>query len=297
MKISVRLWPAPGRHIHICCFVFVALASLIFAVAHPAKAGEALPAPMLVRLHGQVIEQWCVCPVVSQGTVVFENGSRAELEGWTGVISALDSQSSQPAPEPAKAWSLFAYDRPGVGRSEPTDRPRDGRQIVADLRELLQQQDLKPPYLLVGHSLGGLYMQLFARLYPGEVQGLVLVDALYPGVIKRPEDFPFYTRWGKALFLNRMAAREIDAIYATGEDVLATPWSPDIPVIRLVNVPKSAGAIAVDFGVINTDAATIAVVRALYPGAKTVVVDSDHQIQKANPEVVVQAIQEVMAAH
>ena len=178
MKISLHLWLAAGRHILVRSFGFVALVALIWTAVSPARAGETPPAPVLVRLHGQVIEQWCVCPVMSQGTVVFENGSRAELQGWSGVISALDSQTSQSAAESTKSWSLFAYDRPGVGRSEPTDRPRDGRQIVADLRELLQQQDLKPPYLLVGHSLGGLYMQLFARLYPDEVQGLVLVDAL-----------------------------------------------------------------------------------------------------------------------
>ncbi|MEJ5999803.1 alpha/beta fold hydrolase [Paucibacter soli] len=251
--------------------------------------------PELVRVQGQLIEQWAIKPAEAQGTVVFENGSRAEMEGWRAVMQALASQPLAPGVDSsAKPWALFAYNRPGVGRSEATERPRDGQQIVADLRSQLQQQGLKPPYVLVGHSLGGLYMQLFARLHPSEVKGLVLVDALYPGVIKKPQDFPFYTRWGKALFLSAMAGREIDAIHATGEAVLALPWATQIAVTRLINVPKSAGAIAVDFGVVNADDATIASVRALYPGAKTVVLDSDHQIQKANPEAVVQAIQEMM---
>lgn len=114
-------------------------------------------------------------------------------------------------------------------------------------------------------------------------------------MIKKPQDFPFYTRWGKALFINAMAAREIDAIHATGEAVLALPWDSRIPVTRLVNAPKSPGAIAVGFGVVNSDEATIARVRVLYPGAKTVVLDSDHQIQKANPEAVVQAIQDLLS--
>jgi hypothetical protein len=72
------------------------------------------------------------------------------------------------------------------------------------------------------------------------------------------------------------------------------PWSAQIPVTRLVNVPKGAGAVALDFGVVNADAATIARVRALYPGAKTVVLDSDHQTQRANQEAFVQAIQDMM---
>lgn len=272
------------------CFIAALAVATAFLMATPAAhAGDSLASPAQVRVGGQVIEQWSIKPADFRGTVIFENGSRADLEGWRAVFQALQPQAA------AAGWALFAYNRPGIGQSEPTERPRDGRHIVTDLRGLLQQQGLKPPYVLVGHSLGGLYMQLFARQHPDEVKGLVLVDALYPGVIKKPQDFPFYTRWAKSLFLNAMAAREIDAIHATGEAVLALPWDARIPVMRLVNVPKSAGAIGVDMGLINSDPATIAKVRSLYPGAKTVVLDSDHQIQKANPEAVVQAIQEILS--
>lgn len=257
-----------------------------------ALADEPPPTTTLTRLQGETIEQRILRIENAAGTVVIENGLRGNLEGWSQVIDGLEARSART--RPAKAWSIFAYNRPGIGRSEPTVRPRNGRQIVADLHELLQQDGLKAPYLLVGHSLGGLYMQLFARTYPDEVQGLILVDSVYPGVIKKPTDFPFYARWGQALFFSNMATREIDGIYETGEDVMALGLMPHISVTRLINVPKSAGAIAVDFGAINGDAATISRVRAMYPGAKTVVVDSDHQMQKANPEVIVRAIQDVM---
>lgn len=284
-------WPTAGYKLQALRVFAIVLSALILNGTGLAYASDA-PPTTLTRLHGEAIEQRVISQDNSAGTVVIENGSRANLEGWSRVISGLDARSDKS--RPTKAWSVFAYNRPGIGRSEATDRPRDGRQIVADLRELLQQQGLKPPYLLVGHSLGGLYMQLYARMYPVEVQGLVLVDSLYPGIIKKPEDFPIYARWGKALFFSSMASREIDAIFSTGEDVMAYPWASQIPVTRLVNAPKSAGAIAVDFGVINADTATISRVRAMYPGAKTVVIDSDHQVQKESPEVVVQAIQELM---
>jgi pimeloyl-ACP methyl ester carboxylesterase len=292
MNHPIPSGPMAASKMRILCVFAIVFSASILTDAGLARANDAPPISTLTRLHGEAIEQCVINPENSAGTVVIENGSRANLEGWSRVIDSLAAKSGTPMP--TKAWSVFAYNRPGIGRSEATDRPRDGRHIVADLRELLRQEGLKPPYLLVGHSLGGLYTQLFARMYPDEVQGLILVDALYPGIIKKPEDFPFYARWGKALFFSSMAAREIDAIYATGEDVMTLPWAPQIPVTRLVNVPQSAGAIAVDFGVINADAATISRVRAMYPGAKTVVVDSDHQIQKENPEIVVQAIQELM---
>lgn len=260
---------------------------LAAALATPALANEPPLPSELTQLQGQAIELLRLRAEGSPGTVVFENGSRAELEGWHAVIDGIRAQGG------TKAWSVFAYNRPGIGRSEPTERPRDGQQVVADLHQVLQQQGMPSPYILVGHSLGGLYMQLFARQYPAEVRGLLLVDAVAPGIIKKPEDFPFYTRWAKNLFMSRSAAREIDAIHSTGEAVLALPLEPSIPVIRLVNQPKSAGAIAVDFGVVNDDPATIARAQALYKDAKTVVLDSDHQIQKDQPAAVVQAIKEL----
>ena len=71
--------------------------------------------------------------------------------------------------------------------------------FVADVAECLVWID-RGPAVLVGHSMGGLYMQLFARRYPGELAGVVLVDAVYPGVIRKPEDFPLLTRGAKWLF-------------------------------------------------------------------------------------------------
>lgn len=292
MTSRTHHWPNTGRHTQKVAIFLAAITALIATGLNPAHAGEARPLTVYTHLQGQEVEQLVIHPDDSLGTVVIENGSRADMEGWSRVISALATQSGKPGT--SQAWSVFAYNRPGIGRSASTERPRNGHQIVDDLRDLLKQQRLKPPYLLVGHSLGGLYMQLFARLYPNEVQGLILVDSLYPGIIKRPEEFPLYAHWGKSLFFSRTVAREIDAIYATGEEVMALPWASQIPVTRLVNVPKSAGAIAIDLGVVNTDDATIARVRALYPGAKTVEVDSDHQMQKESPEVIVQAIQELM---
>jgi hypothetical protein len=139
-------------------------------------------------------------------------------------------------------------------------------------------------------------MQVFARAHPEEVAGVVLVDAAYPGVIKRPEEFPWWTRLGMKVFLSQPVRNEIDEIHATGEEALALPWKGDIPMVRLINVPKSVTAIPVDFGVANGGPALVDAVEHMYPNAKRVVLDSDHQIESANPEAVVAAIHDVMAA-
>ncbi len=241
--------------------------------------------PVLQDLAGHKIEVLKLAKPGAPATVVFENGSRNTLDKWNKVI-----------PEVAKEATVFAYNRPGYGKSDKPSTPRDGKTVVEELRQLLREQGLRPPYTLVGHSLGGLYMQMYARAYPQEVQGVVLVDSLYPGIIKKPQDFPLMTRMAKYVFLNSAMEAEIDQINSTGQAMLAMPWNDDIPVVRLFNVPKSASAVAVDLGTVNDDDQTRTMVRNMYPKACKVIVDSDHQMQQANPEVVVNAIREVIGA-
>ncbi|SHM45298.1 alpha/beta hydrolase fold [Duganella sacchari] len=254
-------------------------------------AGLILAAPVLAAtattqlIDGRKVELVAMKNPAAQATVVFENGSRATVDKWDKVIDGIAPQAS-----------VFAYNRPGYGKSADTATPRDGLTIVEELRRILQHEGLAPPYILVGHSLGGLYMQLFAKRHPEEVAGIVLVDALYPRVIKKQEDFPLLTRAGEWLFFSSMVRKEISGIYETGEQVMAQGDIDSKPMVRLVNQPKGATAVPVDFGVVNSDPQTISFVRALYPHAKTVVVDSDHQMQSASPEVVVQAIKDVMEA-
>jgi pimeloyl-ACP methyl ester carboxylesterase len=83
-------------------------------------------------------------------------------------------------PEIGKNTTVFAYNRPGYGNSSKAITPRDGATVVEELRALLNSRGLRPPYVLVGHSLGGIYVQLFARKYPDDVVGLVLVDSSHP---------------------------------------------------------------------------------------------------------------------
>ena len=86
---------------------------------------------------------------------------------------------------------------------------------------------------------------------------------------------------------------------ATGEAVLALPGIDDMPVVRLVNVPKAKPGemppIALDVGVFRNDRPTVEFIRGLYPKAALRVVDSDHQVALAMPQAVVDAIHEVVA--
>jgi len=102
-------------------------------------------------------------------SVIFETGARgsggAPLEMWEKV-----------QPDVSKFTRTVAYDRAGVGLSAPGPDPRDARQIAHELHSALQNADITPPYILVGHSFGGPFIRVFAGIYPKEVGGMVLVD-------------------------------------------------------------------------------------------------------------------------
>ena len=105
-------------------------------------------------------------------TIVFESGLGDGLEVWAGVIEQFGPDAA-----------YFAYSRPGYGDSEDLQPPsgaRNSEQASALLKALLGAVGVRPPFVLVGHSLGGLYTAHFAATYPEQVVGLVFVDGRPP---------------------------------------------------------------------------------------------------------------------
>lgn len=259
--------------------------STLFLSSSIAVGTACAAAPVVDTIGGRQVESLTIRHPASKEVVVFEGGSRNTIDKWGTVPEQLGLDAT-----------VFAYNRPGYGNSSVAATPRDGRTIVEELREVLRHKGLRPPYVLVGHSLGGLYMQLFARAYPEEVKGLVLVDSLYPRMVKPVEEFPLWSRLAGQLGFSRSVWREIEKIDETGDMVLGMKGIDDKPIVRLVNRPTSSTAIAVDFGAFRMDEETRKQVRALYPNAKTIVADSSHQMALTSPEIVKAAIQQVISA-
>jgi pimeloyl-ACP methyl ester carboxylesterase len=101
--------------------------------------------------------------------VVMQAGLGVGKETWNQIVPAL-----------SRDHIVFAYDRPGTGTSPAIDAPRDPCTIATEQRALLKAAGIPPPYILVGHSLGGLYQYVYAKLYPSDVAGFVLVDPTHP---------------------------------------------------------------------------------------------------------------------
>ncbi len=83
-------------------------------------------------------------------------------------------------PQVAQGTRVCAYDRAGYGWSESRSEARDAKQIAAELHNLLIAAEIKPPFVMVGHSVGGIYIREYNAQYPGEVVGMVLVDSTHP---------------------------------------------------------------------------------------------------------------------
>jgi pimeloyl-ACP methyl ester carboxylesterase len=133
-----------------------------------ARTREQYPAlGKLVDVNGHLMHIYCVGS--GSPTVVIDAGNGSFSVEWMPIQQEL-SQTTR----------VCVYDRSGYGWSEASPSPRDGAQVVAELHTLLQAAGELSPYLLVGHSLGGVHVRMFAAQYPDEVAGLILIDTAYP---------------------------------------------------------------------------------------------------------------------
>jgi pimeloyl-ACP methyl ester carboxylesterase len=98
-------------------------------------------------------------------TVVIDVGIGSRSEDWAAIRAQVSLETT-----------FVTYDRAGYGRSEMGPLPRDAGVVAEELHSLLEAASPPGPYILVGHSLGGLHMQIFAARYPDEVAGMVLLD-------------------------------------------------------------------------------------------------------------------------
>jgi pimeloyl-ACP methyl ester carboxylesterase len=160
-----------------------------------AARGSLEPLGRLIAVDGRLMH------IVSAGTksmteptVLLEAGSFGFSADWAVVQEKLA----------ARGVHSVAYDRAGLGYSQPGPAPRDGLAIVSDLEKLLLAAREDGPFILVGHSMAGLHVHLFAGRNPGKVAGVVLVDAVTPTASDHPVARRMVAQYAR---LSRLAAR------------------------------------------------------------------------------------------
>jgi pimeloyl-ACP methyl ester carboxylesterase len=173
----------------------IGLVSLLLILPIPAMAQSTTPAASPVAASGDFSglvnigggrRLWLDCRGTGSPTVILEAGAGNDADTWDTVGLPPGSDQTAVLPGVAAFTRVCAYDRPGTildfdhrSRSDPAPMPRTAGDIVADLHALLTAAAIRGPYVLAGHSFGGLVARLYAATYPDEVAGMVLIDAAH----------------------------------------------------------------------------------------------------------------------
>ena len=293
----------------------IALAcAALFAAAGQAAVSEDFAG--LVDIGGGR-KMYLECRGTGSPTVVLVAGLRGSAEDWNIAKGSGPTVFA----EVAKFTRVCAYDRPGTpvgekpSRSDPVRQPTTAGDAVADLHALLSAAKMAGPYVLVGHSYGGLIVRLYASTYPDDVSGLVLVDALSEGL--RDAETP--AQWVTQRKLMEGEIRDslvqypdLERIDRSFDQVRAAPPLRPRPAVVLSadravgpQVPSMIAAgvlpadVPPDFGYITDAAQKQAQERLarLVPNAKHVTrTNSGHEIHKEQPQLVIDSIREVVEA-
>lgn len=215
-------------------------------------------------------------------TVVLDAGAGMDTSTWAAVL-----------PQLSRVSQVCAYDRANVGRSDPAPTPRTLADTVADLHELISRAGLAGPLVLVGHSFGGLDARLYAATYPAEVAGMILLDATPAAFVDAK------------VGCSRLSAAACQALndldLGSNSESLA-PSAADMAAIEgfVPGVPSRIIA-ATDHGdptagheLERLAAALQQELAASWPRAGLVVAQGGHYVQDEHPELVIQAVEDVV---
>jgi pimeloyl-ACP methyl ester carboxylesterase len=218
--------------------------------------------------------------------VVLDCGFGDRLEVWDEVF-----------PEVARFTRVVAYDRAGLGKSEPGPEPRSFMQIATELHTLLHRTDIVPPYVLVGHSMGGADIRAFAHLFKDEVAGMVFVDPLNENIwsIAGEKERDAEVTRQEAAVKDAPAGAQGEWKFLKGEALNGFPQlssfgkPPDVPMMLLVagrdRPPHWVKSVLDEYGNWMAEATE---------GGLVVTPDNTHYIQRDEPSLVVSAIRRIV---
>src|ERR1700722_9878115 len=167
---SIPPGPWLSRLVRILFAFVVALAFAGFLYENVSEARDRRFNPSTGRLiNVGALKMHMDCTGQGSPAVILESGLGDSYVSWRKV-----------QPQIAKFTRVCSYDRAGLGFSGPSSRPRTSQVMAEELHALLGAADIAPPYVLVGHSMGGFDVRLFASRYRSEVAGMVLVDSSHP---------------------------------------------------------------------------------------------------------------------
>ena len=274
-----------------------------------------------MQIDGREVYLDCRGPTTTGApTVILVSGYHDSSDVWnqSDVLGLVGTATGPPVQDAlAESTRVCSYDRPGTlryiegtpltGRSTPVAQPRTAADIAAELNQVLAAAMVPEPYVLVGHSFGGLVVRLYAQTYPDQIAGVVFVDAFSPTV-----PGAFADRWAiyrdqllnpavEQMPLESMRSPDSERVDldASAAQALNGPAFPQVPVVVLTKtesfagLPSLPGLPADDTNALYEQAQDNLV--ALVPGTpQFIATGSDHYIQFSQPDLVVNATELVL---
>lgn len=208
-------------------------------------------------------------------TVLFENGMGSSMDTWRSIPDSISSFSR-----------VFTYDRAGTGKSESASSERTIPNMVHELRAILSEENISPPYIYVAHSMGSYLARYYALYYPNELQALVLVDPspdrLYDDY--SPKEYDEFEEIGNQSFASSTPGerKEWQHYLDNRKYVQEGPISDDIPMIIV-------SATQWDFydyhsGIMNN-----------HMNSRHLRIEGGHDIHQEKPEMIIKIIKELLA--
>lgn len=222
--------------------------------------------------------------------IIFINGFRMPLSGWERLFPGID-----------QLGRILIYNRPGIGKSSKAVVPQSGKMIIDSLAEILQRLNLSPPYILVAHSIGGLYANLMARLNPEQIAAVVFVDAAHPdeqalqSQYRAPALLRMMNETVKSIErrFDRFKYSEDECMAETIQQIAEAGAFPSIPV-AVVSGNKKMPLVPAESLAIHLQCQ--ARLLALTPHSRQyIATNSGHFPQLTEPEIVLNAIRETLA--
>jgi pimeloyl-ACP methyl ester carboxylesterase len=297
------------------------------AAASPVAAGDFAG---LVDIGGRSL--YLECRGQGSPTVILEAGLNSRSDIWSRDYHEPEGQRTMVLPGVAGFTRVCAYDRPGTigevtpdldpggpqflpSRSDLVSQPRTARDMIADLHALLDAAAVPGPYVLVGHSAGGLVVRLYASTYPDEVVGMVLVDATHEDVWLRFMEVLTPAQWSEFEALT-VVNQELQEAYPEAERLWTAPLEDDPSTGQVRQARKDAPLRPMPLVVLSrgipfaapfpgwpteaTEGIMLALqddLARLVPNARHVIAtESGHDIHQDQPELVIEAVREVVAA-
>lgn len=300
----------------------VSVLLLLLCVMAPASAQSGMPTSGtvaggdedfagLVEIGGGR-RMWLACRGSGAPVVILEAGSGNDADNWDTAGLPPGSAQTAVLPGVAQFTRVCAYDRPGTvgrdleqrGRSDPAPMPRTAAEMVADLNAMLRAADVPGPYVLAGHSFGGLVARLYAATYPDDVVGLVLIDAAHEDYYDQQRAVLTPEQWaaisGSATAEAFPGQERIDTDASAAKMRRAATDAPLRPMPLVVVTHGRPWDWPPDFPAADLEAIWLPLqehLAALAPDGRLVVAEeSGHFIPGDQPEVVVAAIRQVVEA-